>query len=227
MTELKHAPASYAAFLFDMDGTLLTSIPVVERVWTEWARRVGVPVADVLAYLHGRRAVDTVRRFAPPHALIDEEVAWVEAREIEDVDGVVAIAGAVELLASLAPERWAVVTSASRKLALRRMEVAELPLPRFMVTSDDVSQGKPDPEGYHRGAGLLGVDIARCLVFEDTEAGLLAGRAAGAQVIRIAGPHTAPQGVGVPTISDYDGLRVLSRPDGMTLSCASMGPAVP
>ncbi|MBT0782367.1 HAD-IA family hydrolase [Paracoccus sp. pheM1] len=219
--ELTQTPGGYEAFLFDMDGTLLTSIPAVERVWTGWAHRVGAPVAEVLAYLHGRRAVDTVRHFAPPHLRIAEEVAWVEAREIEDVDGVVAIAGVIDLLASLAPGRWAVVTSASRRLALRRMAAAGLPLPRITVTSDDVSRGKPDPEGYRRGAALLGVDIGRCLVFEDTEAGLLAGRAAGAQVIRIAGPHTVPQDEEAPTITDYGGLRVLSGASGMVLSWAT------
>lgn len=174
MNTWKPAGQAYAAFLFDMDGTLLTSIPAVERVWTGWARRIGAPVAEVMAYLHGRRAIDTVRHFAPPHVRVEEELAWVEDREFEDVGGVVAIEGAVALLHSLPPERWAVVTSANLRLARRRMQAAGLPPPRFMVTADDISRGKPDPEGYRRGAELLGFDITRCLVFEDTEAGLQA-----------------------------------------------------
>ncbi|MFT4012817.1 MAG: HAD-IA family hydrolase [Paracoccus sp. (in: a-proteobacteria)] len=207
----------FAGFLFDMDGTLLTSIPAVERVWTDWANRVGVPVDEVLAHLHGRRAVDTVHHFAPPGVLIDEEVAWVEAREIADVEGVIAIPGAAEILAALPPARWAVVTSASRKLALARLAAAGLPLPATLVTADDVSQGKPDPEGYLLGARRLGLDIRDCLVFEDTEAGLQAGRNAGAQVIRIAGPHTAPQDESVPAIEDYRGLRVALGAEGAAL----------
>jgi sugar-phosphatase len=208
MSEIKRIPGNYEAYLFDMDGTLLTSIPVVERVWSDWAKRVGVPFADVLAYLHGRRGIDTVSHFAPPHVSIAEETAWVEAQEIADVNGVAPIAGALELLTSLRPDQWAVVTSASRALALRRLEAAGLPLPQVLITSDDVQNGKPDPEGFLLAASRLGVDIKRCLVFEDADAGLRAGLAAGAQVVRLSGPHGASQSAEVPTISDYIGLRL-------------------
>ncbi|RCW87090.1 HAD-IA family hydrolase [Paracoccus lutimaris] len=208
MDEIKQISGSFEAYLFDMDGTLLTSIPAVERVWAAWCKRVVVPYADVLAYMHGRRAIDTVRHFAPPHVSVEDEAAWVEAQEIADVDGVVAIDGAVELLSSLPAEKWAVVTSASRALALRRLTAAGLPLPSTLITSDDVRQGKPDPEGFLLAAERLGADIARCLVFEDADAGLQAGRAAGAQVIRVAGPHGAAQTVDAPTISGFTGLRL-------------------
>lgn len=217
MTTAAHNTRAYEAFLFDMDGTLLTSIPAVERAWTAWAHRVGVPVDAVLGYLHGRRALDTVRHFAPAGAVIQDEVAWIDDREVEDIAGVMAIPGAVALLQALPADRWAVVTSASARLARRRIEAAGLPQPRVLVTADDVAKGKPDPEGYLRGAALLGVDPARCLVFEDAEAGLQAGRAAGAAVIRIAGPHGAAQDSDAPMLEDYRHVRALAGPAGLAL----------
>lgn len=211
----------YAAILFDMDGTLLTSIPAVERVWNRWADRVGIPAAGVLAHLHGRRAVDTLRHFAPPHVDLDTEAAWLEAAEIADADGVEAIRGAAELLARLPARRWAVVTSACRALALRRIEAAGLPPPGVLIAAEDVRRGKPDPQGYLLGAEALGVDIRDCLVFEDTEAGLQAGRAAGADVIRILGPQG--EGEGTPGIGGYDELSIRPGPEGIAVTLPPAG----
>lgn len=205
------------AILFDMDGTLLTSIAAVERAWTAWAARVGVPADAVLAYMHGRRGIDTVIHFAPAGADVEAEAAWVEAFEMEDVDGIRQIPGVKGFLEALPPERWAVVTSATGALARRRIQAAGLPLPGVLVSSDDVRQGKPDPEGYRLAAKRLGVRIERCVVFEDTDTGLAAGRAAGASVIRVTADH-APQAVGGPSLDDYRVLRLDVRPEGIGLS---------
>lgn len=214
----------FEALLFDMDGTILTSIPAVERAWTAWARRVGVDAVTVLAWLHGRTALDTISRFAPPGCDIATEVAWLDARELADLEGIAPIAGAASLLASLPAPRWAVVTSANRALARRRITAAGLPQPATLIACDDVRQGKPHPEGYLLAAERLGCRIDRCLVFEDTGAGLRAGLAAGASAVRVLGTHGSDVPAGLPTIADYRDLRSQDGPSGLGLHLCAAPP---
>ena len=174
------------AMLLDMDGTLVDSTALVVRLWRSWAARHGVDPEAVLAVSHGRRGDDVLAEFAPPGVDQVAELKWLAARELAERDGIVAVPGAAALLAALPPRRVAVVTSATRELTAVRMEAAGLPVPRILVGADDVTRGKPDPEGYQRAARLLGVDPARCAVVEDAPAGLEAGRAAGARVIAVA-----------------------------------------
>ncbi|MFN0116317.1 MAG: HAD-IA family hydrolase [Paracoccaceae bacterium] len=198
----------YDALLFDMDGTILTSDAAVARAWTAWAGRAGAPVGEVLAWMHGRTARDSISRFAPPGADLAAEIGWLNDLELRDVDGIAPLEGAGALLAALPPRRWAVVTSANRGLALRRIAAAGLPVPGVLVSSDDVARGKPDPEGYRRAAGALGVDGARCLVFEDAEAGIAAGLAAGAEVLRIGDPSRPTAHPVRATVASYARLKV-------------------
>ncbi|WPZ37193.1 HAD family hydrolase (plasmid) [Thalassobaculum sp. OXR-137] len=174
------------ALLFDMDGTLVNSIAVVERTWTRFADRHGIDADKVLAACHGRRTSETVADFAPPGVSIAEETARIDAEELADFDGIVEVEGATKLLKSIPAGRWAVVTSADRNLANLRMAAAGLPLPQVMVTAEDVMIGKPAPDGYLAAAEALGVTPANCLVFEDAPAGIQAGNAAGAKVIAVA-----------------------------------------
>ena len=139
---------SYAALLFDMDGTLLSSIAAAERVWSAWARRHGIDVARFLPTIHGVRAADTIRRQNLPGIDLGAEVEWVTRGELEDVGGVMLIDGVVDFLRSLPRDRWAVVTSASLDLAMRRMQAAGIPAPEVMITAEDVTRGKPDPDGF-------------------------------------------------------------------------------
>jgi sugar-phosphatase len=206
---------TYAAFLFDMDGTLLTSIRSAERVWSAWALRHGLDVTTFLPTLHGKRAHDTIRQLNVPGLDPMAEAAWITAAEIEDVADIEAIAGAADFLASLPVERWGIVTSAPRKLAEARLAAAGLPSHRLLVASEDVEHGKPAPDPFLLGARTLGVAPADCLVFEDTLAGLQSAEAAGMESIVVTLTHAHPMTTLVPAVLDYADLQAQAGPDGL------------
>jgi sugar-phosphatase len=175
---------STKAILFDMDGVLIDSAPAVERVWRVWAAIHGLDPARVVAQAHGRRSIETIRAVAPAMDAEKENII-VEQMEIDDKDGVTALPGAARLLAQLPDERFAIVTSATRPLAVARLGYAGLSVPRYMITADDVVNGKPSPEPYLKGAALLGFAPADCVVFEDTPAGIASARASAMQAIAL------------------------------------------
>ena len=170
--------------LFDLDGVLVDSTPAVARVWAGWAREHGFEPDEVVKKAHGRPSIATIRELLPnaDHAEEDREV---ERREIADVEGVVPLPGAKELLRALPLERWAIVTSCTRALAHVRIAAAGLPKPKHLVTASDVRHGKPDPAPYLKGAQMLGVPAGDCLVVEDAPAGIRAGKAARARVLAL------------------------------------------
>lgn len=174
-----------AGLLIDMDGVLVNSKAVIERVLQRWADRRGLDREAMLHLPHGQRTSDTVRDIAP-HLSLAEEVAWLDAEEERDLDGIVEVPGAARLVSSLAPEEWALVTSAGRDLAAMRLAAARVPLPRTIVSGESVARGKPNPEGYLMGARLLGRRPEECIVLEDAPAGIAAGLAAGMRVIGVA-----------------------------------------
>src|SRR5450631_187436 len=173
-----------AALLFDMDGVLINSTPAVARVWRRWAIEHGFNPEEVVARAHGRPSLTTVSEYLP-NADHQAENREVERREIEDLEGVVPLPGALALLASLPEDRWTIVTSCTRPLAEVRIRAAGLPLPKRLITSNDITHGKPHPEPYLKGAFLLGFPAEDCIVVEDAPAGIRAGKAAGARVIAL------------------------------------------
>lgn len=206
----------FAAFLFDMDGTLLNSVVAAERVWANWARKHGLDVEAFLPTIHGVRSIDTVRKQNLPNIDVEREAEAVSQAEIEDVDGVVAIEGVAAFLASLPKDRWAVVTSAPLALARARMGAAGLELPDVVVTAEDVKHGKPAPDCFLLAAKRLGVDAADCLVFEDAPAGISAAKAAGASVAVVTAAHLHPFETDDVTLASYNGLNI--RDDGALLA---------
>jgi sugar-phosphatase len=220
MTPAKTPEKAYAAFLFDMDGTVLDSIAVAERVWGAWALRHGLDVETFLPTIHGVRAEETIRRQNLADIDVTLETEAILRAEVGDVEGVIPIPGAEAFLRALPAERWAVVTSAQRELALRRMAAAGLPIPAVLITAEDVTRGKPAPDGYRLAAERLGVAAEACLVFEDAPAGLLAGEAAGADVVVITATHRHGLETTHATLAGYDGVQIVVDQDGLRLANA-------
>ena len=170
--------ATVEALLFDSDGVLVDSDASVIAAWSRWAVELDLDPADVVHQVHGRRAADTVAELiAPPQR--ERALTRINQLELDAADDVRALPGAHDLLSSLDDTCWAVVTSATTALATSRLAAAGLPPPPVLVTADDLRAGKPSPEGYQSAARRLGREPARCVVFEDSVAGILAAHAAG------------------------------------------------
>ena len=173
--------------LFDLDGVLVNSTPAVERVWAGWAKEHGLDPDDTVRKAHGRPSIATVRELLPnaDREEQEEEDAKIEHSEMMDMDGMVALPGAIDLLSVLPDDRWGVVTSGTRPLASKRLHTAGLPVPKHFVTASDIRKGKPDPEPYLIGVENLGFPAKDCVVVEDAPAGVQSARAAGARVLAL------------------------------------------
>jgi mannitol-1-/sugar-/sorbitol-6-phosphatase len=184
--------AETKGILFDMDGVLVSSIGSVVRCWRRWAKMYDIPNADTYEVPHGMRAIDIVKSLRPD---IDPEegLKAIEDMEIEDTADLIVLPGVKKLLESLPVERWAIVTSATKRLMLGRLKVAGLPVPERIISGDMVERGKPDPEPYRRGAALLGCRAEECIVVEDAPSGVGAGKAAGCRVLGVLGTHSAEE----------------------------------
>lgn len=185
-----HFPCS--AVLFDLDGVLVDSTHSVERQWRSWAEEVRIPPERVLSIAHGRRTIEVVQLVAP-HLDAEAEVRKIEEQEANDSDGVKVMPGAAALLAAIPKGRWCVVTSGTKYLAASRLRDAGLPVPKILISADDVREGKPHPEPYLKGAQGLGANPAECLVVEDAPLGIQAARAAGMKVIGLTSTYSASE----------------------------------
>ncbi|MGN6376848.1 MAG: HAD-IA family hydrolase [Sphingomonas sp.] len=205
----------FGALLFDMDGTILSSIQAAERVWTTWARSHGLDVEAFLPTIHGVRAVETIRALDLPGVDPEAEAERLTLMEMDDMDGIEEIAGAAAFLGDLPGNAWAIVTSAPRTLAVRRLAAAGLPIPDVFVTADDVQHGKPAPDCFLLAAARLAKAPGDCLVFEDTLAGIRAAEAAGMAVVAVTATHRGTLESDAPAVVDYTALRVAAGEDGL------------
>lgn len=183
-------------FLFDLDGTLVDSLPAVERAWINWALSRDVSPQEVLAFIHGKQAITSLRHFMAGESeeTIQQEFLKLEQIEATDTEGVTALPGAHLLLSELNRQNipWAIVTSGSMPVASARHKAALLPEPEVFITAEQVKHGKPQPDAYLLGAERLGLAPEECVVVEDAAAGVMAGLAAGCKVIAVNAPDDTP-----------------------------------
>ncbi|MFM5192415.1 HAD-IA family hydrolase [Aeromonas media] len=210
------------ALLLDMDGTLVHSTTEVETVWRLWCQSHRLDPEPVLAMCHGVRSREVIRALAPQLDLA-REVALLDELEILHAGVAEPIAGARTLLEALSPARWALVTSASQRVARHRLASAGLPLPRLLIGAEDVVRGKPDPEPYLLAARRLGLAPADCLVFEDAPAGIRSALQAGCQVVQIGGDKRFDGGVRA-RLEDWRQIRLTEDEAGLQLCMANLLP---
>lgn len=218
MTRLLRA----AALLIDLDGTLVDSHDAIVRAWHRWAERRGVDPAAIWPIMPGRTADAVMRQVRPglPEAALAADQAELLEWQVADTEGVTALPGARSLLRALPADRWAVVTSGSCPLARARLRAAGLPIPGVLIGCDTLTASKPDPAGYLAAAARLGMPPGRCLVIEDSAAGIEAGHAAGMRVAAV--PPAAPDSA-VLRLPGLDRLRFEGRDHDGSLLLAAAG----
>ena len=206
------------AILFDLDGVLVNSAECVERTWREWSARHRLIAEDVIGVAHGRRTVETVRAVAP-HLDAQAEVAELEAKEALTTDGVYEIEGARELIAQLPADRWAIVTSGTRTIAEFRLKYVGIPIPPVMVCADEISHGKPHPEGYLTAAARLQMAPSDCVVIEDTPPGIEAAHNAQMRAIGVSTTYSREHLVGAEAIVErLTDLQIAARGDTIQIA---------
>ncbi|MCB7135278.1 HAD-IA family hydrolase [Cellulosimicrobium marinum] len=218
------AGRTFDAVLFDMDGTLVDSVPAVDRSWRRMAAEHGIPDPDEFAIPHGTPARTVLAAVLPPDR-VDAAFDRLHELELTDDEGVTVLPGARDALAALPEERRAIVTSCTAPLAAVRVRASGLAAPAVLVTADDVERGKPDPDPFLLGARRLGVDPARCLVVEDAPAGIAAARAAGCAVLAVTGTHSAEELAATDPAPDalapgLVAVRLAVGPDGVRVTDA-------
>ncbi|UBO73264.1 HAD-IA family hydrolase [Aeromonas rivuli] len=205
-----------AALLLDMDGTLVHSTTEVETVWRLWCRRHRLDPEPILAACHGVRSFEVIQALAPDLDLA-REIALLDEMEIQHTGAAEPLAGCRAVLQGLPMTRWALVTSASRRVALHRLASAGLPVPLQLIGAAEVARGKPDPEPYLLGAKSLGVAPADCLVFEDALAGIQSAIRAGCRVVQIGGDRALDPAV-VARVRDWRQIKVTEQEGGLAIS---------
>lgn len=218
------AGRTFDAVLFDMDGTLIDSVPAVDRNWRRWAAEHGLPDPDDFQIQHGTPARTLIAELLPAD-LVEPAYERIHALELADNEGVTILPGTRDALATLPASRQAIVTSCTGPLAAARMAASGLAAPSVLVTADDVARGKPDPDPFLLGAELLGVDPTRCLVVEDAPAGIAAARAAGCATLAVTGTHTAAELATASPAPDalatgLHAVRFVVGPDGVRVTDA-------
>ncbi|WP_084103438.1 HAD-IA family hydrolase [Demequina sp. NBRC 110056] len=208
------------AVLCDMDGTLVDSNALVDEMWNGFADELGLDATEVRAFAHGRPSRATIARYVSDPSEIDGWLDRIHQMEASRFDAVVEIAGAAAFTSALPTGRWAVVTSALARPARARLEAVGITPPSILIGADDVAAGKPDPEGFARAARELGVEGRDCVVFEDTDAGVRAGQAAGCTVV-VVGPNRSEATAGLPRVADMTQMHARTEGERIVLTLPS------
>lgn len=196
------------AVVFDMDGTLVDSTGLISRIWRQWSVRHGIDTDTLLLASRGRKAIETVRQFAPPSIDPATEAELLSRLAAEETEGLQPMTGAAALLHAIPKERWAIVTSAERELATNWLMHVGLPLPSILIAAEDVVTGKPDPEGYLLAAKRLNCAPANLVVFEDAQSGLAAAAAAGATLVAVGHAMHSDEATRYKHVSDFSRVKV-------------------
>lgn len=212
MTDLR-----FHAVLCDMDGTLVDSNALVDAMWNEFAAHHQLDSEEVRHFAHGRPSIATLERYLADEQDISHWTNRIHTQEATNFDGVLEVPGAVAFTQALPPARWAVVTSALAGPARARLEAVGIDVPRVLIGADDVTHGKPDPEGYARAARELFIPARECVVFEDTDAGIEAGLAAGCAVV-VVGANRSAVTEGLPRVTDMTQVGVRVDGDDIVLT---------
>lgn len=183
-----HMPIECDALLFDLDGVLLDSTECIRNTWKIWGEKRGIPFDEIMTVAHGRRAVETIQIVAP-HLNAEEEAKPLAAWEAVSTEGVYIIEGALPIVSSLPLTGWAIVTSGTSGIAYARLKATGLPIPEIMITAEDVANGKPDPEPYLAASERMNIPADRCVVIEDSPAGIEAAHRAGMCAVAVAFTH--------------------------------------
>jgi sugar-phosphatase len=218
MTSAPAIRLTVGAMLFDLDGVLVDSSKAVRRSWSAWAGRRGFDEAEVVAFATGHRSVETVQHFGPsPGRDAMSEAAEIEAAQVEDKADLSVVPGAPDTVASILGRRWAVITSGGRRVAASRLEAAGLPQSPLLIAAEDVTEGKPSPEGYLKAAADLGVGVSTCVVLEDSSSGIRAGLAAGMAVIGVGADLVPEEEALLARIPTLEALHVTPDGNGLLL----------
>jgi sugar-phosphatase len=177
------------AVIFDLDGVLVDSSTLIERHWWKWASKHGIDPAESLHAILGLTTAEGIRLVAP-HLDAEVEANKIDTAEAKDTEGVTAYEGVMEMLGTIPGRWWGVATSGTRDTAVARMQTAGLTVPEVLISADDVTRGKPEPEPYLIAAQRMQVQPERCIVIEDSAGGLRSGLAAGMTVIAVASTHS-------------------------------------
>lgn len=203
---------SVRALLFDLDGVILDSTNDAILRWRAFSARHNLVAQEVLSVAHGQRTIDTISSYVPSE-LVDDEVAWFDSLE-GDQNMISALPGARSLLVSLPPESWCIVTSCPRDLAISRLIAQNIPVPRVLVSADDVSEGKPSPAPYLMGLSALGVKATDAVVFEDAPSGITSASSAHIPVVALLTTHS-PHALSAPYyVNDLSCVTVASSLSG-------------
>lgn len=211
------AELTVTAVLCDMDGTLIDSNALVDVIWNEFATAHGLDGGEVRAFAHGRPSRATVARYLADEDQVRVWIDRIHIMETSRFDAVAEIPGAAAFIRDLPAHRWALVTSALSAPARGRLRAVGIQEPAVLIGADDVERGKPDPEGYSRAAQMLSVPPGECVVFEDTDAGIQAGLAAGCAVV-VVGANRSAATAGLPRVADMTEVSVRLEGERIVLS---------